>query len=325
MSLIENLAPRGRGRPPKPELTPLEAVLSDPLPEEITQLAADLVKAKAAVGEAQRAYAEEQKVSAVTIEAKIEKAAKATDFARSNLNFSRDELTAAEKDAAAAKRAFETEKRKPQPRPEDLEETERAHIATEKRRAANERAFELAQEQYAAAQKAEEGARRDPEAAAYNALMRASAQQDVAAQIGSVAPAPSKAEMEELRAAYERAKLEKAALLGPRLEAFKLEVQARAKVVEKTRQKLIDLLAPYEAKWRATADRQLAVAVTLLAQTEQMQSLLSDNQDVYRPFRRDRISGDGEHVGRHEIDGGDAMRGVYLALYNSWEKANPRV
>ena len=324
-SVAQELAPRPRGRPPKPELTPLEAVLSDPLPEEINQLAADLVKAKAAVDEAKRAYYEEQKVSAVTVEAKIERAAKAADSARNNLNYSRDEFNAASKDAAEARDAYKAEQRKWNPRPEDLAETERVCVAAEKREAAFKRAFEFAQEQYAAAQKVEEDARRDPEAAAYNALMRASAQQDIAAQIGSVAPAPTKAEMEELRAAYEKAKLQKAAMLGPRLEAFKNEVLSRANVVAQIRQTLIDLLAPLEAKWRATADKQLATAVTLIAQTEQIGSLVSKNQDVYRPFRRDRISGDGEHVGRHEIDGGEAMREVYLALYNSWEKANPRV
>nr|CAD6616606.1 hypothetical protein RFYW14_03176 [Pseudorhizobium flavum] len=109
------------------------------------------------------------------------------------------------------------------------------------------------------------------------------------------------------------------------LETFQAEVNRRAAWVRDAHAELHKLLQPLRAKWAAAADEQLATAATLIAQTEQLGSLVEGYGHVHNPFKRDRFAGQGSHEGDPTVPNLEAVLSVTHALRMGLDHMNPRL
>ncbi|MEW9614271.1 hypothetical protein AB3G45_10635 [Shinella sp. S4-D37] len=187
-----------------------------------------------------------------------------------------------------------------------------AELLEEKER--NDARLARDEERLAKARRDETLLEKSPEAAAFDAWQRAIAKREVAEQLGHSGDVPTIEEIDVLRAAHEKAKLDAIAPANLRLEAIREEYERALHVVRDLQQRLHDLLQPYAEKWRAAAEEQLSTAVKLISQTQQLKSLLAEDGDVHDAFSFPRIDSTGFHRGDPRIAGDDSMRDVYLAM-----------
>ena len=109
------------------------------------------------------------------------------------------------------------------------------------------------------------------------------------------------------------------------LETFQAEADRRAAWGRDAHTKLYKLLQPLREKWTAAADEQLGTAVTLIAQTEQLESLLQGYGTVYAPFKREQFAGQGTHEGDPTVPNLEAVLFVTHALRMGLDHMNPRL
>lgn len=325
MSLIENLAPRGRGRPPKPkepEPTPLEAVLAKGLPAEIHAPLAEYQAAVAAFKIAAQAYRDAKDAAQQTPEKRLKEAQNAVESTRHAILYRQDDLRDANRDVREA--AAKLEEANGAFFGKDVHVAEAAKVLAEaERRKESAEAHLAAVNQRHEDAKAElERARVDPEAAAYDALMKAHAKRDVARQIGGVLDVPTDAEIEQLEQAYDKLKNSGEASRGPRLAVLAEEVDRRRELVSQTDRKLREALAPFESALTAAADEQIAAAATLIAQAEQLKSYRKGFGQVDRPFEFKRIDGGGTVKGDPTLPQTDVLLSLYGAIWRGQHEAS---
>lgn len=338
MSLLENMAPRGKGRPPKPrerELTPLEAAMLEPLPSQILELVAELNLAGEAVDKVRAMYRETKEAAEMTLERRrrsaryaVEAAERAVDTGRINRREINIDLNAARMRLEEAEALnFKSFKYPGVQQEDDARLVEArwklAELLKEKER--NDAGLAKDEERLVKAKQAESLLEKSPEAAAFDAWQRALAQREVAEQIGQSGSVPTVEEVEALQRAYEKAKVDAAAPVSHRLAVIEDEYVHAVQVVRDLQHKLRELLQPHVVRWQAAAEAQVSTAVKLISQAQQLNSLLSESGDEDSPFTFAHMSGEGTHSADPRIPGGDAMREVYLAIRASSYKVSQRL
>lgn len=338
MSIIETIAPRGRGRPPKPrdqESTPLEIAMSEPLPSQLVELVAQLRLACDDVDKIYAVYRETAETARMTPELSRKAARRAVESAEEVVDVARMRRREIQIDLNAARaRVEEAEaldgraiKYPGAQREEDnrLAEAQRnlAELLEEKER--NDTRLVRDEERLAQAKQEEAVLEKDPQASAFDAWQRAIAKREVAEQLGHSDNVPTVEEVEELRAVHEKAKLDAAAPVSHRLDALREEYARAVQTANELRQRLDDLLLPYTIRWREAAEEQVATAAKLIAQAQQLQSLMAEDGDVHNVFTYPRVDSAGYHRADPRIAGGEAMREVYLAIQASSSKVSRRL
>lgn len=339
MNLIENLTPRGRGRPPKPkepEPTPLEAAMSEPLPSKILELVAELNIAGEATDKIRALHREVKEAAEMTLERRrhsaryaVEAAERAVDTGRENRREINKELSAARMRLEEAEAlSFKGVVKYPGVQQEDdarLAEAKWNVAELVKESERNEATLAKDEERLGKAKQSEALLEKSPEAAAFDAWQNALAKREIAEQIGHSRNVPTTEEIEALRLEYDKVKAAAAAPASHRVEAVREEYEQAVQVVRDLRRQLHDLLQPHVTKWREAAEEQVSAAVKLIAQSQQLDSLLGESGDKYEPFTFPHAKGGGKHTADPRIPGGEAMRDVYLAIRASSYKVSSRL
>lgn len=339
MSLIENITTRGRGRPPKPrepEPTPLETAMSEPLPSKILELVAELNIAGEATDKVRALHREVKEAAEMTLERRRHSARYAVEAAERAVDTGRENRREINKDLSAARMRLEEAEalsfkgivKYPGVQQEDDARLAEAkwnlrELLKEKER--NDAALAKDEDRLAKAVEAETLLEKSPESAAFDAWQNALAKREIAEQIGHTRNVPTTEEVEALRSDYEKAKVAAAAPVSHRLDAIRDEYERAVQVVRDLRQQLHEHLQPYVVKWRAAAEEQISAAVKLIAQSQQLDSLLGESGDKHDPFTFPRTKGGGKHTADPRIPGGDVMRDVYLAIRASSYKVSTRL
>ncbi len=339
MSIVDDLLPsRGRGRPPKAKetdqtsITPLERVLSEPLPQEIVEAAAELNSAIAAVKEATRAYREADAEAKRPLALRMKDADSYVASAERNIDYFRSVRTEDMKIAKAARLKLEEVEATTHRSVIDLaKRQDPPEVRAAKQELAQAEALVKAtdleiegwQTKLAEAKKARAALDATSDVVAHDALQRALAKREVAKRLGGEAPTDE--DIEALERAYEEAKRQASMVTDTILETIQAEVDRRAAWVRDAHTKLHKLLQPLREKWAAAADEQLANAVTLIAQTEQLECLLQGYGVVYAPFKRDRFTGQGSHEGDATVPNLEGVLSITHALRVGLDHMNPRL